>query len=156
MSWVIARVEGKKLKRVSEEVGGYYPVMSRWTKPTGKRKGVLSEVPLFPGWLFVEMDRYPGLLNVPGVKGVIRYGKVVMELNDDDMARLREIEAEQGVSPDEDEEVEFKVGDLVQVIALNGIFGVITDLVGGQLARVEVEGRMKMTVHCCYLSKRDV
>lgn len=94
--WIILRCEGKKARFIAEEIGGYRPVVRRMTKPARKKQPVESQVPVFPGWVFWEFDedRYSSVLQMSGVHGSMKYGRLgTMTLDNDDIERVKEIEA---------------------------------------------------------------
>ena len=144
--WVILRVRGRHSLRITEEVGGFRPEYRRWTKPARKKKPVISRVPLFSGWVFLEYteEAYKKAMGVPGVYGAVKYGRRgPLLLTDDDMERIVAMQdmADQAPGQDEgDEDIRsrWSIGDEVQ-IELLGLTGRIIGFKGND-AQVEVRG----------------
>ena len=154
MQWFILRVEGKKLKQVAGILGGYVPTMERLTKPARKKQPVVSQVPIFPGWVFVpylpHLYRAAGM--APGARGIMKYGrKGVLLLEDADMQRLREIERTRVPAATPSGIPVLAVGDRVEVQGLlAGMVGTIVSM-NGRNAVVDVGGNIPITIDCCLL-----
>lgn len=152
--YFILRADSRKIKRVIEEVGGWTPQMSRWTKPKGKRKPILSQVPIFPTWVFLpfDNDHYHDYKNVAGTRGVLRGShKKPLILSQEDYEQLHRIEKEWLEDPQNPKEyVEtLEIGQKVRVDGvLSGAEGVIQGIKGTQVS-VNIGGNYPVSVDCC-------
>jgi len=152
--WFILRVEGKRLKQVADILGGYVPTMERLTKPARKKQPVVSQVPIFPGWVFIpyRTELYLAAGFAPGARGIMKYGrKGVLLLDEEDMQRLKAIEGGQLPAVTTSGVPVLAIGDRVEIRGLlMGMQGTIIDLRGSD-AVVDVGGNMPITVDCCLL-----
>lgn len=156
--WMIVRCESKRMKVVSEGLGGWYPVMERMTKPRGKHQAVVSEVPVFPGWVFMPYDEelVARIADQPGVHGVVKYGRQgVMLLRAGDIERLREIELKLAEGPEE-VNVIWAVGMVVSVMGpFEGMYAVIEAVAEGGQVIVFLDEKFRATVDSCLLRIRE-
>lgn len=153
--WFIIRCEGRKIKTVASDLGGYLPVMQRLTKPARKKQPVVSEVPLFPGWVFVPFmpQLYQRAPLLAGVRGIMKYGRMgPLFLNDWDMDRIREIEQTMPSVVVERIRNPYSVGDTVEVLGLlAGMRGTVTRVRGEELV-VDVGGNFPISVNHCLVA----
>ena len=125
----------RSIALVQEDLGGYRPMVERWTKPSRKRKPVISRTPLFPRVLILPHSQIHEAINHPHVGGIVRFGILPLLLDQRDLDRLREIEIEQKI-----QQVDIKnpspptyhIGQIVRVIS--GCFYDKTGLIDAVMA----------------------
>jgi transcription antitermination factor NusG len=157
--WMVVRAEKGKAKLVAEALEGYVPVERYWTKPARKHTPVVSELPLFPGWVFAPFspsDYDRARRCVAWVRGFMRDGrKELILLADDEIEHIRTMEAEQdGVElPSQPEEptVVWAVGDHVSVL---GIDGIVTKVLKNNTYCVDIAANWPITARGCQIRPR--
>lgn len=161
MQWFVGIFEGRRVKEAALELRGYVPLVTRVTKPSRKRQPVLSEVPIFHGWVFIRytQELYKRSHEIRGYRNVMKYGKLgVLLLDTGDMDRLREIEGrlaepELELTPRET----FKPGELVSVGGLfDGVEGKVVGTRSDGYIQVDINGNFPIFIEGCLLTRSGI
>lgn len=155
MKWFIVRVKRQRIGEAVRELDGWHPCVERMTKPSGKKKAVVSRVPVFPGWVFVEWEAERYLL-ADRFGSVIKYGRMgPLFLQEDDMALLHDIV--RGVIGGGEEEVDpVCIGDLVDVVCFPGISGRVAEIFSDGSVKLVADGLFDLRVQGCLLRKKEL
>lgn len=158
--WFIVRADSRHLNEVKDALEGYVPVMRRLTRPAGKRKPVVSSVPLFPGWVFVPYTRYRDVSGVSGVYGIVKYGRMgPLWLTNQDIDIVRKIE-EDWSNPSLDrvsKPVGFAVGDRVRfTFSSRSWVGTISEIKSTGYVTIDIGCNFKPVVDHCLLTPAGV
>lgn len=148
MRWYILRVKNRKIPKVMEAIGHdvcWRPCELRWTKPARKKKAIQVEVPLIPGWVFVQEDQYGRHLELDGVFGALKYGRLgPVWIEDEDLNGLRSACIAPFLEPQEQQDAEVEVLAVGDPVMLKGLFygrlGVVERILPGTLVRVRAAG----------------
>lgn len=161
MAWFLARVNSH-IQETAEQLGAYYPVVEKVTRPGRKRQPVISRVPVLPRVLIVDLERYYEVLSLPNVRGSVKVHKKLLLLEEDDMERLRQIEEENRVKLPFDwsqPELILNPGDQVEVVSgcLIGKLGVVDRRIDRFSYQVLISGaNLPMIFNSCLLARRQL
>ena len=128
-----ARSEKKVATRLARHgVEAYLPTVPLLRQWADRRKVV--RFPLFQGYVFARFDLagLSGVLSVPGVAGVVRFGGRPAPVADSEIENIRRVVAGLGVAERRPEPQPFHRGDAVRVTAgpFGGVIGVVAEVRG--------------------------
>lgn len=103
----------------------YLPVYPGWARPGGKRKPECFEQPLFPSYLFIDMQPFLDcpLPSIVSLAGLVSWGghltwdhSEMALLCDAAISQVREIEGEAAVAPQSKPALVFVIGERVRIV----------------------------------------
>ena len=142
---------------VRDSFDGYTPHVERWTKPSRKRKPVISKYPIFPHVVIIHMGHYHESMRHRDVRGAVKFGRDLLLLRDEDIQTLNKIEIDHKIQRVDEAIVpkpEFKVGDRIQFITgcFAGFYGVIAGSNRDHSYEIDMDdAKLPITVDGCMI-----